>query len=302
LREICASYGVWVVENLDWAKGMSTSVRAGLRACSPEEAHAAVIALADQPLVGAEAVEKLVRAFKGGAKVAVATYGGEPRNPVLFAHEIWSLLERELSGDEGARVVLRRHPELVTEVPCDDVADPADVDTVEDLRRLEELWLRDVGRWTPRRFEVLKLENEFTVDTPVEEAWKAMRYLEKVTPCLPGAQLTEQVGDEYKGTMTVKLGPVRAKYDGTVKIDEADEEAHRAVIKAEGKDARGQGTASATITSMLHEENGGDSTRVHVETDMRITGRVAQFGGGMHQEVAEKIMGRFAECLENELF
>jgi len=147
----------------------------------------------------------------------------------------------------------------------------------------------------------LKLENEFTVDTPVEEAWKAMRHLEKVTPCLPGAQLTEQVGDEYKGTMTVKLGPVRAKYDGTVKIDEADEEAHRAVIKAEGKDARGQGTASATITSTLHEENGGDSTRVHVETDMHLTGRVAQFGGGMHQEVAEKIMGRFAECLENEI-
>ncbi len=146
----------------------------------------------------------------------------------------------------------------------------------------------------------MKLENEFTVNTPVEEAWKAMIDLEKVTPCLPGAQLTEQVGDEYKGEMTVKMGPVTAKYNGTVKIEEADEEAHRAVIKADGKDARGQGTASATITSTLHEENG--STRVHVETDMQLTGRVAQFGGGIHQDVAEKIMGRFAECLEKNLF
>ena len=148
----------------------------------------------------------------------------------------------------------------------------------------------------------MKLENEFTVNTPMEEAWEAMLDLERVTPCLPGAQLTEQVGDEYKGTMTVKMGPITAKYDGTVKVEEADESAHRAVIRAEGKDARGQGTASATITSTLQEENGGESTRVRVETDMQITGRVAQFGRGMHQEVAEKVMGRFADCLEKELF
>ncbi|WP_266096528.1 nucleotidyltransferase family protein [Rubrobacter marinus] len=81
---------------------------------------------------------RLVEAFEGGARVAVATYGGEQRNPALFAREVWPLLEREMSGDRGARAVLARHPELVTEVPCDDVADPGDVDTVEDLRRLEE--------------------------------------------------------------------------------------------------------------------------------------------------------------------
>jgi CTP:molybdopterin cytidylyltransferase MocA len=137
LREICTPYGVRIVENPDWMEGMSTSVRAGLRACGAG-ARAAVVALADQPLVGAEAVERLVRAFEGGTKIAVATYGGHPRNPALFAREVWPLLERELSGDEGARAFLRRRPELVTEVPCDDVADPADVDTVEDLRRLEE--------------------------------------------------------------------------------------------------------------------------------------------------------------------
>ncbi len=116
-----------------------------------------------------------------------------------------------------------------------------------------------------------------------------------------GVRLTEQVGDEYKGIMTVKMGPATVKYNGTVKIEEADEEARRAVLKADGKDACGQGTTSATITSTLHEENGGESTHVHVQTDMRLTGRVAQFGGGMHQDVAEKIMGRFAECLEKEV-
>jgi uncharacterized protein len=148
----------------------------------------------------------------------------------------------------------------------------------------------------------MKLENKFTVDVPVQEAWDVLLDLERITPCLPGAALTEETGeDEYKGEMTVKMGPVSQKYDGTVKIEEAAESEHRAVLKANGKDARGQGTASATITSTLHEENGGESTRVHVETEMQITGRAAQFGGGMHQEVAEKIMGQFAECLEREI-
>ena len=137
LRSISTAYETRIVENPDWAEGMSTSVRAGLLACAPGT-RAAVVSLADQPLVGAEAVERLVVAFEGGAEVAVATYGGEPRNPVLFGRRAWPLLLRELSGDRGARVFLKRHRESVTEVPCDDVADPADVDTVEDLRRLEE--------------------------------------------------------------------------------------------------------------------------------------------------------------------
>ncbi len=150
LRRLCSSYGVRPVENPNWAEGMSTSVLAGLQACEPGT-RAAVVALADQPLVGAEAVERLVEAFERGAEVAVATYGGKPRNPVLFARRVWPLLESELSGDRGARVVLERYPELVTEVPCDDVADPADVDTVEDLRRLEELSASPRGRTIGRR-------------------------------------------------------------------------------------------------------------------------------------------------------
>src|ERR671921_1342902 len=145
----------------------------------------------------------------------------------------------------------------------------------------------------------MKLENEFTVDTTIDEAWKALNDLERVTPCLPGAQLTAEVGDEYEGTMTVKMGPVTQKYNGTVKIEDADESAHRAVIRADGKDARGQGTASATITSTLTEEEGG--TKVHVETDMHLTGRAAQFGRGVQQEVATKLINQFAECLEKEI-
>ena len=138
LRSISTAYGARVAENPNWAKGMSTSVRAGLQACGPET-RAAVVSLADQPLIDAEAVRRLVEAFECGAEVAVATYGGEPRNPVLFARGAWPLLERELAGDKGARAILKRCPELVKEVPCDDVADPADVDTVEDLQRLEGL-------------------------------------------------------------------------------------------------------------------------------------------------------------------
>ena len=136
LRGVCEAYGVRIVANEKWERGQFTSVLAGLRACGGE---AAVVLLGDQPFIGAEAVERLVSAFSEGARVAVATYGGKRRNPVLFSREVWPLLEAELAGDEGARSVLRRHPELVVEVPCEGVGDPTDVDTREDLRRLEEM-------------------------------------------------------------------------------------------------------------------------------------------------------------------
>jgi nicotine blue oxidoreductase len=136
LREVCEGYAVRIVANREWERGQSTSVLAGLRACG---GRAAVVLLGDQPFIGAEAVERLVAAFAEGAKVAVATYRGKRRNPVLFAREVWPVLEAELAGDEGARSVLRRHPELVVGVPCEGVGDPADIDTREDLRRLEEM-------------------------------------------------------------------------------------------------------------------------------------------------------------------
>lgn len=138
VRAACEPFGVRVVENPEWGAGQSTSVRAGILACGPE-ARAAVVLLGDQPLVGKEAVEKLVAAFESGAKVAVATYGERRRNPVLFDREFWPVLAEELSGDEGARSMLRRHEDLVVEVPCDGVAEPTDVDTREDLERLEKM-------------------------------------------------------------------------------------------------------------------------------------------------------------------
>ena len=143
LRAVCEPFGVRVVDNPDWEQGQSTSVRAGLLALGPE-VRAAVVLLADQPLVGAGAVERLVAAFEGGARVAVATYDAKRRNPVLFSRAVWPLLLEELSGDEGARAVLRRHPDLLTEVPCDGVGDPADVDTAEDLRGLELMHEREL--------------------------------------------------------------------------------------------------------------------------------------------------------------
>ena len=145
----------------------------------------------------------------------------------------------------------------------------------------------------------MKLENEFTVKAPIEQAWEVMLDLERVTPCLPGASLKDSSGEDYRGQMTVKMGPVSQKYDGTVRYEETDESNRKAVLQADGKDARGQGTASATITSTLHDEGG--STRVLVETDMHITGKAAQFGRGMQQEVATKIMSQFAERLEDEI-
>ena len=138
LRPVCEPYDVHIVENPGWQRGQSTSVQAGLEALG-REVRAAVVLLADQPLVGPGVVKRLVAAFERGAKVAVATYGGRRRNPVLFSRAVWPLLEAELSGDEGARAVLRRHPDLVTEVPCDGAGDPADVDTREDLRGLERV-------------------------------------------------------------------------------------------------------------------------------------------------------------------
>lgn len=146
----------------------------------------------------------------------------------------------------------------------------------------------------------MKIENQFTVGVPVERAWKVMLDLERIAPCLPGASIQEQQEDgTYKGTMKVKIGPITANYRGTVSYKERDDSGHRAVLEATGRDSRGQGTASATITATLEEADGG--TRVNVETDMRLTGRAAQFGRGVAQDVASKIFEQFADCLEREI-
>jgi uncharacterized protein len=146
----------------------------------------------------------------------------------------------------------------------------------------------------------MKINNEFTVGAPIQQAWDTMLNLEKIAPCLPGAAIQDEKDEgEYDGTMKVKIGPITANYKGTVKFEEVDEDNHRAVLQATGRDARGQGTASATIVSTLQEEGAG--TKVSVETDMKLTGRAAQFGRGIAQDVATKMLDQFASCLEEEI-
>jgi len=145
----------------------------------------------------------------------------------------------------------------------------------------------------------MKLEHDFTVAAPVADAWDVLLDVARVAPCLPGAALDGGDGTEYAGTMTIKLGPVTSRYRGTVRIEEADVRAHRAVLRAQGRDARGAGTAAATITTRL--EPAGAGTRVRVETDLAVSGPAAQFGRGVMQDVSGKLMGEFAACLAEEL-
>lgn len=131
--------GVVAVHNPDWESGMGSSLATGLRALDSGDADAAVIALADQPLIGAAAVRRLIDCYRGGAAVAVAGYEGVPRNPVLLAREHWDAVIESATGDAGARMFLRARPELVTLVECGDTGSPDDVDTPEDLARVREM-------------------------------------------------------------------------------------------------------------------------------------------------------------------
>lgn len=124
------------VHNPDWSTGMGSSLATGLRALAETDAGAAVVALADQPLVGAEAVRRLISVYRDGAPVAVAAYDGKPRNPVLIAREYWPVVLTMATGDTGARSFLRAYAELVTRVECADTGSPDDVDTAEDLARV----------------------------------------------------------------------------------------------------------------------------------------------------------------------
>jgi carbon monoxide dehydrogenase subunit G len=147
----------------------------------------------------------------------------------------------------------------------------------------------------------VKLENEFTVPASIDEAWTLLLDVPRVATCLPGASVEDSGGEEgeYQGSMKIKIGPITAQYKGTVKIQEADEANRKVAMRAQAKDARGQGTAAATITSTMSEVQ--DGTRVKVETDMRVTGPAAQFGRGVMQDVSAKLMKRFAECLAEQL-
>jgi carbon monoxide dehydrogenase subunit G len=146
----------------------------------------------------------------------------------------------------------------------------------------------------------VELTNEFSVRVPVDEAWRVLTDLERIAPCMPGAQLEEVEGDEYRGVVKIKVGPITAQYKGVATFQERDEAAHRAVIKAEGRDTRGQGNASALVTATLEAE-GDESTKVTVLTDLTVTGKVAQFGRGVMADVSAKLMDQFVKQLEADV-
>jgi carbon monoxide dehydrogenase subunit G len=146
----------------------------------------------------------------------------------------------------------------------------------------------------------MRLDHEFTVPVPAAQAWPVLLDIDRIAPCMPGATITKIDGDDFEGTVKVKVGPITVTYGGTASFIEKDEANRIAVLEARGKETRGSGTASARVTAQLFD-NGADSTRVAVSTDLSITGKPAQFGRGVMTDVGGKLLDRFADCLAGEL-
>lgn len=146
----------------------------------------------------------------------------------------------------------------------------------------------------------MQLTHSFTVPAAVDVAWNTFMDLRQVGECFPGATVTDVSGDSFTGTVKVKLGPIAMVYSGTGHFTERDDASHHAVIKAEGKDKRGNGTAGATATIQLSPE-GDAQTKVDVTTDLLVTGKPAQFGRGVMQDVSDKLLGQFVKCIEGRL-
>jgi len=140
------------------------------------------------------------------------------------------------------------------------------------------------------------LNHEFIVNVPVDDAWVILTDLERIAPCLPGAQLTEVEGDTYRGQVKVKVGPIVAQFKGQASFVTRDDAAHTASLKAEGRDTTGKGTAAATITAQLTSVT-PTSTKCTVVTDLTISGKVAQFGRGALADVSDKLLKQFSENL-----
>lgn len=145
----------------------------------------------------------------------------------------------------------------------------------------------------------MDLTHEFSVPTPVGETWDHFQDIAAVAECFPGATVSETDGDTFRGSCKVKLGPIALVYQGSGTFVERDDSAHRFVVDAKGKDKRGNGTAAAQVTVTMSESGGG--TDVRVVTDLAITGKPAQFGRGVMQDVSDKLLGQFVACLEDRL-
>ena len=145
----------------------------------------------------------------------------------------------------------------------------------------------------------MRIENDMHVAASIDEAWALLTDIPAIAPCLPGAELTGQDGDTYEGTMKVKVGPVTAEYSGTATVVEMDETNRTVKLTASGRDKRGAGNASADIFAEMKEEDGG--TTVSIATDLKVSGKVAQFGRGVMADISKKLLGQFAECIEGKL-
>jgi uncharacterized protein len=145
----------------------------------------------------------------------------------------------------------------------------------------------------------VELTHTFTVPAPVAETWAAFEDIRSVAECFPGATVTSVEGDGFSGACKVKLGPIALTYNGSGRFVEKDESAHRFVVDAKGKDKRGNGTAGATVTATFTAA--GDATDVSVLTDLAITGKPAQFGRGMIQDVSDKLLQQFVDCLQRKV-
>ena len=141
--------------------------------------------------------------------------------------------------------------------------------------------------------------SEFRVSLPLDSAWELLGDVERIAPCMPGAQLTGVDGDEYRGTVKLKVGPMTMQYLGTATMEERDVEHRTMSLRARGRESRGQGNADATVTASLLPD--GDGTLVTVATELRVTGKVAQFGKGVIEDISRKLMDQFAACLEQKL-
>jgi len=144
----------------------------------------------------------------------------------------------------------------------------------------------------------MELTHDFTVPASVDAAWATFMDLERVGSCFPGATVTSVDESGFAGTVKVKLGPIALQYAGTGAFLERDDAAHRAVIEAKGKDKRGNGTAGATVTVQLAPS--GEGTRIDVTTDLSVTGKPAQFGRGVMQDVSDKLLQQFVQCIEGQ--
>lgn len=145
----------------------------------------------------------------------------------------------------------------------------------------------------------MKLDNTFEVPLPVEQTWTLLQDLPKIAPCLPGAHLEDVVDGEYLGGLSTRIGPINARYRGRARFLERDEIDHRAVIQAQGREEKGSGVASATITATLRPA--GTGTRVDLSTDMAISGRAAQFGRSLIAEVSATLIAEFANRLKSTI-